>query len=470
MLNYQRILIFNGSKTHPESMNIRSLDTYCKLFLVLFFLNPGVFAQEKLVKIIPGADIQILDEKKGAKTYLAEEYPGFTEARLYLMADSTYALEIFYVKDQNLFKERKYLSQEETEAFRDKLYNQYFHGYTEKEFDQSGRTLLLTGSSVVGLGYYGYALPLSLSVEDEKTFLALYMLSSGAGFFIPLATTKNIEVTRAQASMTLWGQSRGIYHGIALSHGLINTPEPEPVLGIGIATSVLEGFINFQLAGKWNFTSGDASVYQMGGDMGAIGGLLLADAFNLYARDNARGVLLTSLAGSVAGLAGGKYLADSRQYTVGDAIYMRSSVVLGSHVSVSLVNLFQPGESKPYTIGALLGGAAGGILAGRNLKGKDYTTGQGILIAVGQLAGGLLGFGVGYLVASDPSDSEILLISSAIGAGGGFALLSSQLAPKKQNEATDVSLHLNLNPLGFHQPKALGNLPPIPGLTMKMVF
>lgn len=447
-----------------------SLGIYCKLLLFFACSNQSIFAQELLVNIIPQADIQVLDEKKGARTYLADEYPGFTEARLYLMTDSSYALEIFYVKDKQLFKERKYLSADEVVTFRERLYNQYFHGYTQKEFDQSGRSLLLTGSSVIGLGYYGYALPLSLSVEDEKTFLALYMLSSGAGFFVPFATTKNVEVTRAQASMTLWGQSRGIYHGITLSHGLLNAPEPEPVLGMGIATSILEGFLNFQLADNWKFNAGDASVYQMGGDMGAIGGLLVADAFNLYQQEYARGVLLTSLAGSVAGLAGGKYLADTRQYTVGDAIFLRSSVVLGSHISVSLVNLFQPGKSKPYTLGALIGGTAGGILGGRYLKGKDYTTGQGILIAVGQLAGGLLGFGIGYLVASDPSDSEILLISSAIGAGGGFALLSSQFTPKKRKETTDVNLNINLNPLGFYHPKTLNNLPTIPGLTMKVEF
>ena len=105
------------------------------LFLICFICFSSVlFAQEKLVKIIPKADILINEKKKGVKTYLSVEYEGFTEARLFQLTDSTYALEIFYEKEDTLFKARKYLSQVEVNEYREKLYKQYFYGYSEKEF------------------------------------------------------------------------------------------------------------------------------------------------------------------------------------------------------------------------------------------------------------------------------------------------------------------------------------------------
>ena len=77
-------------------------------------------------------------------------------------------------------------------------------------------------------------------------------------------------------------------------------------------------------------------------------------------------------------------------------------------------------------------GAIVGLGLGQKLvRGKDFTKEQGNLIRFSELAGGLLGLGVAYLISSEDSDNSLLYLSaSSIGAAAGFGLMYSSYAPK----------------------------------------
>jgi hypothetical protein len=243
-------------------------------------------------------------------------------------------------------------------------------------------------------------------MDDTRTFVGTYMLTAGSTFFIPFLATSKSRVTKAQANMALYGGGMGILHGILL-HGLLDGREffdsqSERILTTTLLTSVGEGIAGYMIAGANNLSEGKANVITTVGSFGlgagaAIGYLADVDDFQGYS-----GLMLL---GTGAGFVAGTSIANTQQFTAGDAEVFAVAGSLGTYVPAALLYAFgADDDGADLLVGTALAGTAGGLYAGSQLvKGHDFTDAEGDYIALGTIAGGALGVGVAYLMSgNDP--------------------------------------------------------------------
>ena len=456
-----------------------------KIFLLLIaflaILSGNAIAQEKLVAFFPEQDILTIDKNYARRMSFFTEYENFVEAKLFQVNGDRYALEIFYEKNDSLYKDRVEMSGSEKELYFNTLKEQYARS-TDQDIDrkdnseitllnQKGRSAMLIANTAVGLGYYGMALPSMLGTENTKVNVGLYMITAGAAFYIPYRATMNKDVTLGQASFTFYGQSRGIMHGFFLGELLSKVPEAanypntserdweeyynaqdrreQFLFGMGMAGSIGEGIAGYHLARRWDYSGGSTSIFQMWGDVGTISGLLASQLAGFWDKREPDALFGTTLLTSAAGMFVGKYFGDSRNYTLGDAIVYRSNIVLASLIPITLIHYFEPDEPDAYTAAGLAGFGIGSYLGWRQTKDKDFETSDAVFIALGEVAGGLLGAGLGYLIAPENSDGKVILTSASLGALSGYALMYNQFSKKSMKLSGNIDIDFHINPMGM---------------------
>ena len=428
------------------------------LLLFLFLSALTLTAQEIQVPMDLKGEVEFIDNKLEKKLNLFSEYEGLKEAWLFQSSDSTYVLDITYHSGDKLLKVRKLMTENETMNFREKVTAAIRQQAPEIELNQEGRTRLLTWTTAVGLGYYGWAVPTMLDVNEGKAFTGLYMLSSGAGFFIPYSMTKNRKISDADAVMSIYGQTRGIAHGLSLAFLMDENAGTELQLGMGILAGIAEGIAGYKWSDRMQMTEGKASLISAMGDFGLGIGAGTAHFTGLLNDDNSRILSSSLLFGSAAGIASGVMLSKSHFYTQGDAFVLRDAGVLGAYVAFAGAVVADPSDDKVYSAMATLG-SIGGIAIGHKLaKENDFTTGQGIFVGLSELAGGLIGLGTGYLLSpGSEGDEKLIVTTSALGAIGGFALMTNRYSKKVRVKDKAYSLNVNLNPFGIME-LAKGNV------------
>lgn len=420
--------------------------------IVVFSLSLATVsnAQEVLVPIDAEGKLEFIDAKLEKELGLFPEYRNFQDARLFQISDTSFVLEIHYQPEERVLKVRLPLSTKEVSEFRWKVTRRIREEKPRVVLDQEGRTKLLAGTLTLSLGYYGWALPYTLDVDDSKSFLAIYMLTSGAGFFIPLSLTKDMRVTDAAATLSLYGGTRGILHGMSLYELFGGEDESERgLVGLGMLGSISEAVVFFHIANKSNMSSGTADVISTGGDFGIGWGLGTAHLAGFFDDEEERSIFGSILLGSGAGLLAGKYLAGNQPYTRGDAYVLGGAGFLGAYIPVALVDIADPDDGKVYTAAAMLGSVFGLGLGDRLVRGKDFSTGQGRLITLGEMAGGLIGLGVAYIVSSEDENSALYLNSIALGATAGFWLMYRSFAKDARSYEQSSSWNIQLAPEGL---------------------
>ncbi len=418
----------------------------------LYCFVPPLQAQEIQAPVDAAGQIDFIDAKFAQKIGLFSEYPNFREARLFQISDSSFVLEVFYLNQNRLFKNRTPLTTAEVKDFRRKVSESIHQRLPEVTLDQEGRSKLLIGSTTLGLAYYGWALPAAMDVQDAKVAVALYMLTSAAGFYLPFSLTGKIPVTDAAATLSLYGGSRGIWHGISLMEVLQKNPPGRAMMASGFLVGMSEMFAGFHLANKLNLTTGAAEMMTIGGDFGIALGLGISHLADFTEHENGRAIFSSMLIGSGLGLRAGKWLADQQPYTRGDAYVLETAGLLGIYVPLAVVDLFKPDNGKVYTAAAITGGFLGVGLGQKLVLGKDFTTSQASYISLSTLAGGLLGAGVAYLISTDENEAlnqTLYLGCSSIGATIGFGTMYQAFAKKAIPVKTGSSLRLNLVPAAF---------------------
>ena len=75
-----------------------------------------------------------------------------------------------------------------------------------------------------------------------------------------------------------------------------------------------------------------------------------------------------------------------------------------------MVDIAGTDNEKAYTAASMLGALAGLGLGNKLVQGKDFTTDQGKFTLLSELAGGMLGLGVAYLISPDEDGNSTLLI------------------------------------------------------------
>lgn len=435
--------------TRAPSCTPRILTLWGTALLLLLCASTAT-AQEVRRAFDSEGRIETVDSSLAKKLGLFSEYEGFQEARLYQQADSTFVLEILYRPGPETLRDRRMLSTSEVEKLRARVEKQLSSSRSPSALDQEGRTKLLVNSTLLSLGFYGYALPVSLGIEDGTGVAALYMLTSGAGFFAPYVLTRNRPVTEGQTKLFQYGGTRGIAHGAMI--GLLVGGDELSVRGLmgsALATSVGEALVGFDLAGTRQIDQGAAETMGAGGDFGL--GLGLGTGF-LIDPDNPEPRTLAApvLAGSVAGLLTGRYLSRRATYTPGDARVLRVLGSLGALGGLTAADLAGVQNTRAL-LGSTMATSVVGIgLAHRLLRARNVPANSGTFTALGTTGGGLTGLGIAYLLTGEEfedADATPFLTLGTLGAAAGFGLMYRTFAEDARTRAS--GWRLQIRPLGL---------------------
>lgn len=423
--------------------------------LLLLFSVSTASAQEVRRAFDPDGRIETIDSRLAEKLGLFSEYEGFQEARLYQQADSAFVLEIVYRPGPETLRDRRSLSASEVERLRARVEKRLRSSGSSSSLDQEGRTELLVNSTLLSLGFYGYALPVSLGIEDGTGVAALYMLTSGAGFFAPYALTRDRPVTEGQTKLFQYGGTRGIAHGALI--GLLAAGDELSVrgfMGSALATSVGEALAGFGLAGTRRIDQGTAETIGAGGDFGL--GLGLGVGFLIDPDDpEPRTVAGPALAGSLAGLLTGRYLSRRTTYTPGDARVLRVLGSLGALSGLAAADLAGIRNTRALLGSTMATSVVGFGLAHRLLRSRDVPTNSGTFTALGTTGGGLTGLGIAYLLTGEEfedADATPFLTLGTLGAAAGFGLMYRTFAEDAPTNTTGWRLQLRPVGLTMHTP------------------
>lgn len=301
-------------------------------------------------------------------------------------------------------------------------------GSTVESRSHDGRYMFLIGTSALGLGVYGPALPIIANTSDPKTGVGLYMLSAGASFFLPYLATRNTTVTWGMTDAWWWGATRGVYHGSFAA--VVISPKgydsPRPVFATISLSSIGEGLAFTLWAHETRAPAALTNLMGKGGDFGMMFGAgLMATVTPNDGENSARLVAAAGLGGAAVGVISGYELAPHRDFTWGDSEVLRAAGYLGGYAALVPLVLAETTNYRVY-FPTVIAGMTGGLLIGdRLLEGRDFSPGQGIVTELSTLAGGAVGAGLGYLISPNndhKAEAKIILTGGVLGAIGGFAL------------------------------------------------
>lgn len=394
----------------------------------------------------------------------------FVDTHLVRSADSTLVLDTLVHRGTSLVHRRRTLSNAEAGALLHRVQTALAVS-NPRGLSSDYRSMLVIGSSLVGLGFYSWALPVSGNL-DGKEAVAAGMFAVATSFFGPYLATRGTQVSAGEANLALYGGTRGIPHGILAYHGfrthhdtqytgIDGTPvtieddgDSEAATAAAITGSVLEGIGGFFWARGANLPGSTAHAIGVGGDIGLLWGLGYAELFDgdddFWDIETNRPLCIAGLAGSGAGMALGSFSASHRNYTWGDVEVVRMSNFIGAATGLAIGDLVSE-EDNPLLIGSLVESAAGLALGDRLVRDVDLSATQSILVDTGAIAGAALGLGLAYLLTSDRNDeSEGYTSAAALGAigGGGATFLAVRRAAGRA-DARSGSLELEFSPFAL---------------------
>jgi len=446
--------------------------TLLAILLALPLLVPaGLHGQDVQVPLDEAGDVRAIDARLAGQLGLfLDEHPGFESALLYRLPDGSYSLEIVSRRNGERVRIRQPLTAAAAAALRENVSARMQARAPRVALGQDGRFLLLGQTTLLGVGFYGWAVPESLGVEGGAAYAGTYLLTAAGSFFLPFMLTQDQPVTFGMANLSRSGAMRGVGHGALLYH-LLTGPDPEDFeaglarerarLGTMVLTSLGEGVGGYLWARSEDMDPGRAATIANGADLGQLWGMGLS---GVSGEDDfsRRGPAGLALAGAAAGVWAGSEWSARRDYTWGDANVMRTGGAVGILSGLALADAVAGGESAVYWGGALLGSAAGAIVADRMVDGLDFSVGQSVLVQLGTLAGGLTGLGVAALVEAETTG---LLISSAVGAAAGFGLTYAALADDARNGGDGWLVDLRVSPVVADLERGLR-----PGATLQGTF
>ncbi len=412
---------------------------------------PEARAQDVQVPLDRSGRIQRIDAPLAKRLgTLTDRYPGFAEARLFRAPDSTFALEVTMARGGQILRERLPLSPAGVDSLRDHITLLLAQKAPHATLDQEGRPLLVATTTLLGLGFYGWALPYAGDVNESQAAVGIYLLTAAGSFFVPYALTGDQAVTYGTTDLALYGTTRGIFHGILayqLFAGSGNTSQGN--VGSAAAGSIVEGVADYFWAQGTQMSAGDAQAIGTLGDLGLLEGLGATALADTYDHDRNQQGAAIMLAGSAAGLAGGAVLARHRVYSYGDASVMRNAGILGAFAADMVTNWFDPSDHKAYVTAAMIGGPLGLALGDRLVANADFNVGQSVLNSLGMVAGAAFGLGIAYVSSGSSGDHPTLyLTSSMLGSAVGFASTYASLLPAaRASRANHSSLRIELSPL-----------------------
>jgi hypothetical protein len=328
-----------------------------------------------------------------------------------------------------------------------------------RETPRAIRNAFVRDQTVLGLTVYGPSFA-ALVGEDAITASAGYLVMAGGSFFAAAEYARRREITEATLVLSTamaWRTAGG---------ALLLAAESEAGRRQTGAATLLGGLGGTALGLRLGrgLTAGEAAATTFGHDLAVVSAIAASFAVDPALADSAgideRHAAAWVASGALGYLLGRSY-AQRVPYnvTVGDV----ETLWLGAGVGALGAGTFLVAGDPSTTTTALglLGGAlAGTVAADRWLVRRfDHTRSEGAFVALGSLAGSVMGIGVGVLVAGEANrDGPLTLGFATAGAVGGIVLTERYLQTARDAGRTGRLGALSLDPRG-----ALAAVAGVPG-------
>ncbi|MCB2199818.1 hypothetical protein KQI63_10455 [bacterium] len=424
-------------------------------------------------------DVRVPFDKGGnLLTYTSEHeqrfnlFPGIQnliKAELYLEDGGSYILEIQYDQGGSQKRQRRVLTEDEVDAIRETISLEMQR--VEVRLDEGDeRTRFLVGTSLLGLGYYGWSIPLSIDVNDGTTALAMYMMVSGASFYYPYWVTQDRTVTPAMARLGLYGGTRGIAHGFMLGLAMDQNPSSEMLFFLANTLSIAELVTGFTVARNSNYSTGTAESIALMGDMGLAWGIGGAAALEM----EEAGISALGLVGSFLGVSSGTWIGNRFDLSAGDVRAVQAATMLGALAPVTVGSAIYGDKLTSQQVAALLtfGSAVGTWYGLHRSGGTHFAEGRGNLIRLSTSMGALTGTGIVYIVNPETDTATPYLIGATIGGFVGYSMMYKTQLQLHGPGNRSLSIRTDFNPLGLMAMNAKHDgryryHPPIASLTVR---
>lgn len=417
-----------------------------------FAVLTTVRAQEVQIPLDESGQLTVVDAALESRLALFPSYENFREARLFRQGEGAYVLVIQYVQDAAIVQDRQMLSDAEVESLRERITQALTAANVRPALDQEGRVSLLWTAAGMSLLAYGPSLVAVLDINDETPAATVVLLTGAAGFFVPYFATRSIPVSAAAGALTRSGSLIGYAHGVALAALLGGERLSERgAAGAGMAVSLGEALAAYHFATSTGLARGAGETMTSGSLFGAGFGvgtavLLLGEDFD----DEDTSIRVVSglgLVGSALGAFGGYRLTRIERYSRGDARILSTAGLLGFETGTALVAITESESARPI-VGMVMAGTAAGLVSGHVLtRGRDFSTSQGNFVALGTLAGGLVGAAAANVVgASTATDAVLTTLGSVVGFGAMYYGYRSD-ALDRAGRSLDLSIAPTLDPV-----------------------
>ncbi len=312
------------------------------------------------------------------------------------------------------------------------------------------RNAFARDQTILGLAVYGPAFA-SAVADNGVSAAAAYLVMAGGSFFAAAELSRRLEISEAQQLLATRMAWRGA--GAALWIATANDgPTNRSTAGSVTLLGGIGGTTAGLLVGR-GLTPGEAVATTFGHDLAFVSAGLIAyaldpeDTDDRGLDDQSRAIAMT--AAGWGGYALGRLYAGRADYnvTAGDVRSLWLGAAIGATAASTAI--VESGPSDQAVALTLLGGSlAGTWLADRVLVRRyDHTRSEGNLLALGGVAGGLMGVGVGVLVAGEAErEGAVTLGFATLGAVAGVLMTERFIQPLADRGRGTLLGRLELHP------------------------
>lgn len=392
-----------------------------------------------------------ISQQLESRMKLFSEYPTFREANLFQTGSETYILEVTFLKDGRLVRDRKPLTKLELDDLRTRFSSTLVYQDKTNRLNQEGRALFLTTTTTWGAGFYGYMIPLSFNFSQRQG-LGTWMLITGASFYGPFLATKDSDVSSASAKATLYATTRSVLHGGALYYLIAGEKgNSKGFILTAASLSLAEMYAGFQYAKTTRMSEGRVDAIGIFTDVAMLGSTLTSYAIT---GEFNRLTAAVGLLGTGLGLYTGIQLTKNEDKSPGDVTMMYSSTFVGAYGVASVMNLLTNKDDRLVSSAVAVGSGLGLWYGNKLAADYDFSREQGNYIMYSTVAGFATGYGAAYSFFGNLTESNLkpYAILGTLGAIGGFSIMFNYLKDdakilKAESQASNVSFQFN--PIGI---------------------
>jgi hypothetical protein len=305
---------------------------------------------------------------------------------------------------------------------------------------EPARGAFVRNQMIIAALIYG---PAAATLPDEPSRrTAAYLIVTGSTFFVLMAASKNIAVTRAQNHLA----TDGAYRGAFMARGLAFAFDVDEDNADAWAASALIGGIAGSIAGfrlGRGYTDSEARAATFGSTTvgGTTAGLLAVLGAFEGGQTGDRAAVAGIVAAGLLGYPLGVLYPRRASYrvTAGDVLtLLPAGLIAGALAATPVVGR----DDNDRTVSALVtAGYLAGVLLGDWLlvRQYDFSESEGRLAQLGAVAGGLIGLGVSTLGNVEDNGALALV---AVGGFAGMALTVAISDPQPATSRTGMRFDL----------------------------